>query len=137
MNTLYLTEKEQKLFSALPGEKKSGWNTEVESCVIIDTEEQRMIRLHLLRVHSATAQSLADHLRSAGDAAAMIQIAKGADLSLLSEEDLQQIFFAVGPVIITRILGEVLFSVRNDEDIEFVAALSLVRHAILSSCASL
>ncbi len=55
------------------------------------------------------------------------------DLSGVDEDDLAQLFFAMGPAAITELISKHLESLTTDEAVEQLAALTTIRHSILAS----
>lgn len=133
LTTLHLTAHEQEVFHGLSEELKDGWSVEPENRDIRDTNEKRLMRMHLLQLQDPKLTMLRDkalHTQSVEDLAMLIQ---SHDLEGVDTGDLNEIFFAIGPVVLTTLITYMLKNVQNDQDIEGIASLSYIRSLILSS----
>lgn len=132
MNTLYLTDKESSLFTTLASEVTEGWQVEAEVLPIQDTPEKRVVRMSLLRIRDPKLVMVQQSAKS-GDINTVIDAVKNHDLADVHEEDLKQIFFALGPVVVTKLIESMLPEAKTDQDIEGITALTVIRHALLSA----
>jgi hypothetical protein len=133
MKTLMLTAEEEKLFSKFSQELRSGWEVVREEKTYEDSEDRREIRFQLLRLHDPSLRSFcekAGQMKTPEDFAAL---AKSIDLQKVSNEELAQMFFALGPTVITAMAQAVLGVAVTHDDIEIAAALFVLRHEILDS----
>lgn len=133
MTTLYLTTEEQAVFASLSDALREGWTVEVESLPIEDSAAKRAIRFQLLRVRDARLLQLRDSIANAKDIDAVVTLIRDQNLKDIHEEDLQQIFFALGPVVVTKLIQSMLSEVQTDTDIEGITALTVIRHSLLSA----
>lgn len=133
MTTLYLTTEEQEKFASLAPSLREGWTVETESLPIEDSAAKRAIRFQLLRVRDARLLQLRDSIANAKDIDAVVTLIRDQNLKDIHEEDLQQIFFALGPVVVTKLIQSMLSEVQTDTDIEGITALTVIRHSLLSA----
>lgn len=132
LQTAFLTEQEQQQFSVLPKELRDGWSIELEKFPIKDSEEKRLVRMSLLRIRDPKLTLLREKAEN-GDIDALIDSIKNTDLSGVNEEDLQQIFFAIGPVTLTKLIEYMIPTAQIDKEVEGVTALTVIRHSLLSA----
>lgn len=132
-SVLYLTADEKKVFDGLSGDVREGWTVEEETGVITDTAEQMSMRMELMRFDDpalAAFQQRASEASSLDDLAAVIQ---QTDLSDVNEDSLAELFFALGPVVLTRLIGPLLADAKTDAHVSSLEALTGIRHSLLLS----
>lgn len=132
MKTLHLTDSEQALYQNLAADVRDGWEIATEDLPIQDSPEKRAVRMSLLRIRDPKLV-LIQELAAGGDSKAVIDAIQNHDLSEVNEEDLQQIFFALGPVVVTKLIESMIPEAKTDKDVEGITALTVIRHALLSA----
>ncbi len=135
--TLFLTDSEKTMFEGLDSSAKEGWDISEETLTFSDTEEYRKIRLELLRVHDPKLQELQKKALEAKTSEEMEELIAHIELQDLPEDDLMQLFFAMGPDVLTSFIKVYLEQSKMDDDLEAVCALTSIRHALLDSLQSL
>lgn len=127
MNSLYLTQAEQELFSALPESLRDGWKVEREKIDYVDSQEKQRVRCKFMKLSSGlhTVPPIASQ-------SAFEDWVSSLDLARLTDDDLREIFYALGPISIGRILERTIPLIQTDSDIEGVAAIALLRHIIFT-----
>ncbi|MFA6522917.1 MAG: hypothetical protein WCS85_00930 [Candidatus Peribacteraceae bacterium] len=133
MVPLYLTAAEQKTFSALPDALRDGWVVEEETEVFVDSPASRRSREELIRVRNPHLADVQRRLAAAESEQEAGEVVQSFDIASLTEEDLLQLFFALGPESVSVLLGAVLAAAREDRDLEVVAALGNLRHLFLAT----
>ena len=131
MTVLVLTADEKKAFTALPDALKEGWQVQDETTKFSDTAEEQMMRIKLMELKGFQFADLP--LKSKNITPEQLEEwAKSLSLSKLSDDDMTEIFFALGPVSLSRIIVQLLELAQNDQDVEFVSALATIRHVLFS-----
>lgn len=132
-SVLYLTADEKKVFDGLSKTVREGWTVEEETSDISDTAEQMSMRMELMRFEDpslAAFQSKVSGAASLEDLATLIQ---QTDLSDVNEDSLAELFFALGPVVLTRLIGPLLADAQTDAHVSSLEALTGIRHSLLLS----
>src|SRR3989339_1049927 len=111
MNTLSLTAEEKKIFDGLPAPVREGWEVQEEKGSYQDSQEKLSTRLALLKVHDP---KLVDFQKKAAGMSAeqLSELIAKTDLTGVADADLAQLSFAVGPTILTRLIGGLLLTVK-------------------------
>ncbi len=135
MKAIYLTKEEELVFNKLPLESRKQWKVENEVVDYVDTDEQRKIRIELLSLNSPALQSLKKNLLVAVSDDQIKKIMIEADISQISDGDLAELFFAMGPTVPGFIILQLLHEVLAAKDIEAIHALSVIRRNLLLSLA--
>lgn len=133
MNTLYLTTAERSLYESLSEAVRDGWETVDETLTYNDNPKKQMLRLSLVRLHDPSLVKLRDKAIATSTPEEMTTLLQSQDLSLVGEDDLAQLCFALGPAALGRLIEIMLKDVSNDKDMEGVTALTVIRHSILAS----
>ncbi|OIO55353.1 hypothetical protein AUJ46_01520 [Candidatus Peregrinibacteria bacterium CG1_02_54_53] len=131
MNTLFLTTEEQKVFQALPDKLREGWTMEVERLTAYETVEELAMR-----------QKMASFDEFPQIALLAKQVSEGSALEKLSlhdvpQEVLPELCFTIGATGLTVLMAKLLSVMQNDEDLEGLMGLSLLRHEMLLSNAAI
>ncbi|MDO8649662.1 MAG: hypothetical protein Q7R81_07865 [Candidatus Peregrinibacteria bacterium] len=133
MHQLYLTPEEKKLFDALSAEVQNGWKVEVEQLTFRDTEDQQRIRVEFMDVQDKNLRTLRDKAREVKSEADLAKLADSLDLANVSDSDIEELFFALGPQGITVMIVPLLEKATGDEEVDLAAMLSTARHILLES----
>lgn len=133
METLFLTGTERDAFEMLSSGLRDGWAVQAEDLVYEDTAEKRMIRMMLVRLHDPKLLALRSSVQSGGSLDQTVSAIQSVDLKDISEDDIAELFFALGPDILSRLILLTLMEAREDVDLERVAALTLIRHSMLAA----
>lgn len=135
--TLFLTDSEKAIFDGFEASQKEGWEVQDETLTFQDTEEYRKIRLELLRVHDPKLQDFQKKATEAKNSEEVEELIANIELQNLPEDDLMQLFFAMGPDVLTSFIKVYLEQAKTDDDLEAACALTNIRHALLDSLQSL
>jgi len=128
---LHLTKDEQKLFDALSDSLKEGWEVHDETLTAFESDDVLRIRLSMARLSKfpPTERIIKD-----------VQGGKMPTPDMLDEipEDiLPTFFFTIGAKGVAAMMWILLQKIKDDEDIQGLAALSLIRHDILATNSSI
>lgn len=130
---LYLTADERKLFDALPEKLKEGWEVREERGEYEDSDMKRMLRLSFVRLKDPKLKQLQAKLKNVKDENELAELGRSADFFSAPEEDLAELFFAMGAMDMARLLRMKMSSAGTDADLDGIAALSGIRHAFYES----
>jgi len=130
---LYLTVDERTLFDALPAKLKEGWEVKEEKGTYQDDDMKRMLRMTFVRLQDPALKQLQVKLKSVKNEQELVELGKTVDFSSASEEDLAELFFAMGAKDMTRLLRMKMHSAQMDDDLDGIAALSGIRHTFYES----
>ena len=130
---LYLTPKEREEFEQLPETLREGWRVIEETLTFADTVERREMRLHLLRMHDPKLLALREKALALPTTDAVVTLILESNLSGVSDADLAELFFALGPAPLSFLIPQFLTKAHSDEDLEHVAIFSGIRHSLLAS----
>ena len=131
--SLYLTAGESKLFAALPSKLREGWDVEEERLGYHDSPERRRVRLDLMDLADKRFEKIAFRCGPTCSERDLEQLVREVDFTGLSQTDLWEICFALGPSVIGYLISKILMSAKNDKEMEGVMAFSHLRHELLIS----
>ena len=133
-NILHLTAAERQLFDALSDGLKEGWVLEEERLTYADDPRHRTMRMQLMHLHDPKMQEFLEQAKAkAGDDQSLAALIMGTDLSDVSDGDLAELFFVLGPGPLAVLISSLLKEVSTDEHIDDIASLTLIRHTLLTS----
>jgi len=132
MNTLHLTTEEQGVYAKLSDALREGWDVQTEMGTYQDSEEKFSMRIALLRLHDS---KLLDFQKRAVGLSSdqLASLILGMNLKDVEDDDLAELFFAVGSSVMTSVIGGLLPKSKTDSDMEDISALAAIRHSILQS----
>jgi polysaccharide pyruvyl transferase CsaB len=133
MNTLFLTATERAQYDALPSDIRDGWNVSDEILTYADTAQKQIMRLSLVRLHDPSLVELRRKMSETKTQEDMLALVASMDVRLVNEDDLAELFFAIGPSMLSQLIQLLLSRVQSDKDMEGVTAISVIRHTILVS----
>ena len=136
ITTIYLTEKERQAFEALPDGLRAGWTVAPETLEQYEDALELKIRMRLARFTDVNCQKLLESLRTAETKEAFAEAVQSCDLSDVPQDQLAELFFAVGARVPSQIIRLWLPRVESDEDVESIAAFSQIRHMLFETNAS-
>ena len=131
MNTLFLFQEEQSTFEALSPALREGWEVETETATYEDSAEKQIMRLSILRLHDPTLKELRQKAQNANSAEEIATLLQDFDLKDVDEDDLAELFFAMGPTVLSQLISSLLASAKTDDDVEGITALTTIRHSVL------
>ncbi len=124
---------EQALFDALPENVREEWKVKAEDQTFTDTDQRRQIRFELLNVHDAKLLGFVETAKSVSSVEDFQALVEKTDFTGVSNSDISELLFAIGPSGVTAMLHGALKHVETDEDVAYVAELSQARHEMLSA----
>ncbi len=130
---LYLTDAEKKAFSSLSEALREGWKTEDETLTYTDTQKNREMRFMITRFHDPKLLAVRDKFKTVKSDEEFLALMKSIDLGAISEADLGQITFALGPDAIGALILSTLRSADSDADLLMASNFSALRHELLES----
>lgn len=133
MKTIYLYPAERTLFGKTPEDVHREFAVQDESMDFIDSPKRLHTRLSLVRLHDPKLLTLRDRVQSGEDVLTAI---KNLSIAEVGEDDLSELFFAMGPSLLTGFIMGLLSSAKTDADFLSIAALADIRHALLISFTS-
>jgi len=133
---LWLTADERQIFTSLPPSVQDGWEVREETQTFTDTAERRNARLNLMRLHDPKLLAFQEKVKKESVPEAIGKLLEETDMRDVAEDDLAELFFALGPDVLTRIITPLLGAAKNDGDVDDVASLLLIRHSLLASFSS-
>ena len=133
MNELHLTPAEQKLFLSLPEKLREGWKVREETQKFEDTKKHLRMRVSFLKIRDPKLHVFQEEIKKAKNEKKIAKLVSEFDLKDVHQADLAELFFALGPKPLFRIIEAILRQAKTDEEVESVAALSLIRNALLRS----
>jgi hypothetical protein len=131
MTVLHLTKPERIIWDALPNGLKEGWEIEQEANTTHDTPAHFQMRLALLRLHDPKLMQLRDAAMKSDSAETVTKLLEETNLSNVSDGDLAELFFALGPSMLSEYVSSLLKKAKDDPDLEDIAALTTIRHELL------
>jgi len=133
MTHIYLMAGERSAFDALPQEVRSGWQVEEEKGTSSDSPEKRKMRMQLLHLRDPKLQAFLLAANEAGSLDAMVDLLNDTSLEEVADNDLEELFFALGSEALGVFIAAELGRVQNDHELEGVVALTVIRHSLLAS----
>ncbi|MFA6038959.1 MAG: hypothetical protein WCV62_03475 [Candidatus Peribacteraceae bacterium] len=130
---LWLTTDERKAFDALPEAVRNGWELKEETLSFTDTPERRSARLGLVRLHDTKLLALREKVQKAATPEEVAALLAEMDLHDVTEGDLAELFFALGPDALTLLIAPLLRDAKTDGDLDDLASLLMIRHSLLES----
>jgi hypothetical protein len=133
MPTLHLTAHERELFDALTPALREGYEIVEESLRFEDTPERQKLRLESLHLTSPALKAMGDKLSGEMSLDEMAAVFDSFNADKMTDSDLGQLFFGVGPGVMSFYVREYLKAVKDDEDLMNIVALTQLRHIVLES----
>lgn len=130
LNILHLTDAERAIWQILKREIREGWAVEPENGNFRDSPERRRMRLHLVKLRDPKLLDFQEKAKKTGTVDALTVLMMSTDLKGVNDADLAELFFAIGPGSIGRVVESMLKAAMTDEDIEGVAALTTIRRSL-------
>ncbi len=130
---LYLTADESTVFQSLPDAVRDGWKVEREERTYADSPEKKATRISLMRLHDRKLLDFQKKAQTAQSDRELAAALASMDLKGVAEDDLAELFFALGPTALSMLIAELLAAAKNDSDLEDIASLTAIRESILSA----
>jgi hypothetical protein len=129
---IYLTSDEQRAARKLLVDHGSGFTVQEETGTFEDSEEAVAVRRSLVKFEDPTLKSLLPLLAKAKTEAEAKKLLEGVNMDELSDADIAEFFFLVGPEFVSLQIGLLLVSAASAKDLEAITALSDVRHTLFA-----
>lgn len=126
MNTLFLTAEERKAFDLLPAKMREGWSAQ-DIVLVPERPQELVVRRGMASFENPALRKACERLASARDGSGFEKTARSLQAEAFTREELAEMFFAIGVEAMTRFIAVLLAAVQNDEDMEFLSALTQVR----------
>jgi len=136
MNILYLIDSERALFGAVPKGVQSGWKVEEEEIAYEDSKERMHVRLELMDIQDPRLKAFEEKAKGVKDEEKFLEMVQDIDLSQITNADISEIFYALGPTLLSQLIASLLSEAKGDEYIEQVAVLSTMRHLMFGTAVS-
>lgn len=133
MNTLFLYTEEAEAYAACSSDIQSGWKVEDEKYTAADSFEKRKVRMQLMHLRDPKLKVFLDHAAKCSAPKEVAEHLHNTDLTHIDTADLAELFFALGPTVLTLLINFMLKDITSDEEVEGVAALTLIRHKLLEA----
>ncbi len=133
MSTVYLTTEEKERWEKLPSNFIENITVENETMQFADSPEKITIRMRNLKVEHPSLVALREHAKDVQTADDFKNALESIDLEALPENDLMELYFAMGPELIGSIIKESIGDIASSDDAESFASLTFVRHGLLLS----
>lgn len=130
---LHLTADERKLFDALPEKLKEGWEVREEKMKCNDSAEQRVLRAMFLRLEHPLFRELQKKAKECANEQEFMNLCTKIDITKVSYSDLAELFFVLGPEQMSHVVSRLFREADSDDDLNSVAALTVLRHVLLES----
>lgn len=134
LNELYLTAAEIDAFQELSDALREGWVVHEEKTDgRADDPARRAIRMQMLRLRDPKLMQFVASAQNSNSADALAALILDTDMAHVSDHDMAELFFAIGHAPVTAVVASLLARVSTDEDVEAIAALTLIRHSLLAA----
>lgn len=133
MKTLYLLPAEEKLMSALPADISAGWTVEKEGAVTMETADELNLRYRIANFTDPNAKALAESMKHAVSPTEIEKLLQTFDMQKLPQDQLAELFFTLGTKVTGWMVLYVLSNAKDQEDMEGVAGLTLIRHMLIEA----
>lgn len=104
---------------------------EAENISYEESEAKQRVRCKFMKLSPKIQKSMSS-VASAVSPEGMEKWVASLDLQSLTDDDIRELFYALGPVSIGRILERTIPLVQSDTDLEAVAAIAVLRHVIFT-----
>lgn len=109
-----------------------GWEVKEETLVFVDTASHRNARMRNLKLENPVLKKLQQESKKKEYTEADIAALAGSiDLSSLSPHDVEELCFAWGPDVFTKMITEALRTAPPVENLLQVGQLAAIRHGLL------
>lgn len=130
MGTLYLTTEEKVYFEQYPAKNRKEWTVTDEKQVFDDTKERFMVRISMMKLRSPELLELQEKVKKLPNEQEILKLLDSIKISQIPDEDLFEIFFAIGPKLMTVYILDLL---SKQSDLSLVSALTFIRNSILTA----
>lgn len=109
--TIFLTAEEKELFNPLSDDLKGDWELKDEVINYEESADKQRMRCKLMKLSDPVLQKAFDEIQSieANSQEAFAAWVDSLKLAELNDEDINEIFYALGPVSISKMLVQIYF----------------------------
>jgi len=136
MTVLHLTTAEQLLWANVPQALQKGWSVETESGTWRDSPQYRQMRMQLVKLQDPKLLAFIEHAKAAASADALAKLLSETDLQGVMDSDISELFFALGPAVVGKLITLMLGTIKTHADIEGIAALTTIRRSLYAALVS-
>ena len=130
---LHLTAKERLAFESLPADLRAGAEIVEETLTFKDSDAHRMARVKAVKIEHPSLRMLIQKAKMPTNHEELADFVRQLDLSEASERDAVEICFLLGADGMTELLFQQLAQTGAPEEVEFLGALTFLRHSFLES----
>jgi hypothetical protein len=130
MNTLYLTPAERAVFQVLSPNVRDSWQVADAKIGYEESERRRRARFTNMNVQDPRLKDIRKRAEKGESKEQLTSVLGKADFSDLNESDMVELFYALGPEIISALILVLLSETKEDADLEQVSAYSSMRHLL-------
>lgn len=133
MPQIHLTAGEQKIFSKLPEMVRKGFEVREETLRFQDSDDKRAVRMRNLKLKSPILlafQKKSANLKTVDD---LKKAAETLDMSAIPQEDMIELYFAMGPGVVSVMIAAALEDAKTAESVGVIAGLAFIRHGLFLS----
>lgn len=130
---LHLTTNEQAILAVIPENLRKKVNIETETLMYADTPQRMQIRVKNMQLSAPGLLVFKKKVTEATTVEEVTGLLSTANLTALSEDDLSELYFAMGPDGVSTLIVQMLPHVRSEEDLEALISLCVIRHSLLLS----
>ncbi len=130
MESLLLTDSEQKLFQELPEALRQEWQVKTQEALQEESAAQLVLRYKMAHFTDQKLQEVVNSLRGDRSKDAVEKALRMIDLRLLSQGQIAELFFILGIAVMNQMVSVLLRTAETDEDLEGVAGITHIRFAL-------
>ncbi len=132
--TIFLNTEEKEAFNSLSDDLKGDWEVQDEIIEYEESADKQRMRCKLMKLSDPALQKAFDEVQNLkeGDQEAFNNWVSSLSLSELNDDDMNEIFYALGPVSISNMIKQMLAEAKEADDVEYVAAISAIRHVMFT-----
>lgn len=131
-HTLYLRPEELAVFEKLPKELRGDWRTEEdkELAATADTADRVNVRMSLLKLKDPALKNFFEKMKTVETVGAWESVMDDSDLTKVPEDQWREFLVALGPFGLTMMISTLLEHVQIPEEVDRIAALTIVRKTL-------
>ncbi len=106
---------------------------EEETVYITETPDELYLRYKIARFIDPVSKALADAVMNTKNEKDLEKAIASFDISLLSQEQLAELFFVLGTRVVSGMITYLLSYAKIDEDLEGAATVSMIRRMLMEA----
>ncbi len=136
MTVLHLTTAEQVLWARVSKDLQSDWSVETETGTWRDSPERRRMRMQLVKLKDPKILAFLEKAKAAASADDLATLLSETDLQGVMDADISELFFALGPAAVGKLIELMLTTAKTAADIEGIVALTTIRRSLYAALVS-